>query len=184
MNWITELDTSILLWIQNNLRTPAMTSFWRFITRFGNSGIFWIAVVFLLLLIPSKRKTGLTAAVSMVLVFAATYALKYTVCRPRPYAACGDIIPLVKKLRDYSFPSGHTSLSFGVSLILARLEDRKIWIPAVVLSILIAFSRLYVGVHYPSDVIAGFFIGLAGSAAAFRITKKFHGKSMQKGTVR
>ena len=93
-------------------------------------------------------------------------------CRLRPYDACVQIIPLVKKLRDYSFPSGHTSFSFAAALILMRLEDRKIRIPALVLSILIALSRLYLGVHYPSDVIAGFLVALAGSAAAFRLTKK------------
>lgn len=184
MNWITEIDTAILLWIQDNLRTPAMTSFWRVITLFGDSGIFWIAAVFVLLLIPSKRKTGLTCAVSMILVFTATYALKYTVCRLRPYDACTDILPLVKKLRDYSFPSGHTSLSFSVSLILMRLEDKKIWIPAILLSILIALSRLYLGIHYPSDVIAGFFIALAGSAIAFRLTKNFRDEKIQQGTAR
>lgn len=172
MNWITETDTAILLWIQNNLRAPAMTAFWRFMTLFGEAGIFWIAVVFILILIPSKRKTGLTCAVSMILVFVATYTLKYTVCRLRPYDACAEIIPLVSKLRDYSFPSGHTSVGFSVSLILMREEKRAVWIPAVILSTLTALSRLYLGVHYPSDVIAGFLVALAGSAVAYHLTRR------------
>lgn len=175
MNYITEIDTAILLWIQNNLRTPEMTPFWRFITLFGEAGIFWIAVTLLLILIPSKRKTGLTCAISMIFVFVATFAIKYAVARTRPYDACTEIIPLIDKLRDYSFPSGHTSVCFSVSLILARKENRKIWIPAIILSVLVAFSRLYLGVHYPSDVLGGFLVALVFSSLAVFVSKKIPG---------
>ena len=127
-----------------------MTGFWRLITGFGEAGIFWIAVALVLILIPSKRKTGLTCAVSMVLVFAVTYALKFTVCRLRPYDACTEIIPLVKKLRDYSFPSGHTSFSFAAALILyaARCGKKQVII-AIAVCVLVAGGA--VGLEFMID---------------------------------
>jgi membrane-associated phospholipid phosphatase len=170
---LTQLDASILLWIQEHLRTPFFTGFWRLITMFGEAGIFWIALVLLLLILPKKRPTGIRCAISLLIVFLLTYAIKYAVARPRPYDAIAQLTPLVPKLSDFSFPSGHTSAAFAVSLVLTRTERKRVWIPFLILSCLIAFSRLYLGVHYPSDVICGFLLALIGSTVVLKMFERF-----------
>ena len=76
--------------------------------------------------------------------------LKNLVARPRPMSVEG-LVPLIGKPTDYSFPSGHTCASFACALVLYRILPKKYGVPAVILASLIAFSRLYVGVHYPTD---------------------------------
>lgn len=88
------------------------------------------------------------------------------VARPRPFAEIEALIPLIAKPTDFSFPSGHTTASFAVALVMLRMLPKKIGIPAVVLAALVAFSRLYLGVHYPTDVLTGFVVALVGSSLA------------------
>ena len=101
--------------------------------------------------------------------------LKPLVARPRPYTHRPDIILLIKKLRDYSFPSGHAAASFAAASALAFSYCRH-WRPAVVLAVLISLSRLYLYVHYPSDVLCGALLGiLCGLIGAFwskKVVKK------------
>ena len=80
--------------------------------------------------------------------------------RGRPWTKINGLNPLVKKPTDYSFPSGHSSSSFAVGYTMLRKGNKKIGIPAIILAILIAFSRLYVAVHFPSDVVTGIIIGI------------------------
>ena len=81
------------------------------------------------------------------------------------------LIPLIAKPTDFSFPSGHTTASFAVALVMFRMLPKKIGIPAVVLAALVAFSRLYLGVHYPTDVLVGFVVALVGSLLAVWIVR-------------
>ena len=106
---------------------------------------------------------------SFVLIFGVIVTnllLKNIVARPRPFAEIEALIPLIAKPTDFSFPSGHTTASFAVALVMLRMLPKKIGIPAVVLAALVAFSRLYLGVHYPTDVLAGFVVALVGSSLA------------------
>ncbi len=88
-------------------------------------------------------------------------------------AFCGNrsSIPMITKPKDFSFPSGHTTASFAVALVMLRMLPKKFGIPAVVLAALVAFSRLYLGVHYPTDVLAGFVIALVGSTLSVWIVR-------------
>lgn len=86
---------------------------------------------------------------------------KNAVARPRPFDTYTQIIPLITRPKDYSFPSGHTCASFAVALVCLRMLPGKWGILPVVLAGMIAFSRLYLGVHYPGDVLAGFLDGTA-----------------------
>ena len=113
-------------------------------------------------------------------------ALKNIIERPRPYnidpsvwtnAGYEYIWPgLIDKSSSWSFPSGHTSSSIGAgfALLLACCKDKKLalGIPAFILSLLIGFSRIYVHVHYPSDVVAGAVVGLLGGLVAYVIYAK------------
>lgn len=164
---VQNLDGEILLQIQQHLRTDMLTPLMKFVTFLGNGGWFWILCAVVLLAIPKTRKTGYAAVLSLIFgVIVTNLLLKNIVARPRPFAEIEALIPLIAKPTDFSFPSGHTTASFAVALVMLRMLPKKIGIPAVVLAALVVFSRLYLGVHYPTDVLAGFVVALVGSSLA------------------
>lgn len=164
---VQNLDGEILLQIQQHLRTDMLTPLMKFVTFLGNGGWFWILCAVVLLAIPKTRKTGYAAVLSLIFgVIVTNLLLKNIVARPRPFAEIEALIPLIAKPTDFSFPSGHTTASFAVALVMLRMLPKKIGIPAVVLAAMVAFSRLYLGVHYPTDVLAGFVVALVGSSLA------------------
>lgn len=171
---IQSIDISILMFIQEYIRSEEFHGFWRGITFLGEAGWFWL-VLALVLMIPRKtRRVGFAALLSVGIgALITNVCLKNIVARPRPYDACAAIIPLVKKLSDYSFPSGHTCASFASAFIYFRMLPRKYGITAMILAVLISFSRLYLGVHYPTDVLGGFLVGLAASILAVALVKRY-----------
>lgn len=169
---VQNLDGEILLQIQQHLRTDMLTPLMKFVTFLGNGGWFWILCAVVLLAIPKTRKTGYAAVFSLIFgAIVTNLLLKNIVARPRPFAEIEALIPLIAKPTDFSFPSGHTTASFAVALVMLRMLPKKIGIPAVVLAALVAFSRLYLGVHYPTDVLAGFVVALVGSTVAVWIVR-------------
>ena len=169
---VQNLDGEILLQIQQHLRTDMLTPLMKFVTFLGNGGWFWILCAVVLLAIPKTRKTGYAAVLSLIFgVIVTNLLLKNIVARPRPFAEIEALIPLIAKPTDFSFPSGHTTASFAVALVMLRILPKKIGIPAVVLAALVAFSRLYLGVHYPTDVLVGFVVALVGSLLAVWIVR-------------
>lgn len=169
---VQNLDGEILLQIQQHLRTDMLTPLMKFVTFLGNGGWFWILCAVVLLTIPKTRKTGYAAVLSLIFgVIVTNLLLKNIVARPRPFAEIEALIPLIAKPTDFSFPSGHTTASFAVALVMLRMLPKKIGIPAVVLAALVAFSRLYLGVHYPTDVLVGFVVALVGSLLAVWIVR-------------
>ena len=169
---IQQLDGEILLLIQQYLRTDMLTPFMKSVTFLGNGGWFWILCAVVLLAVPKTRKTGYAAALSLIFgAIVTNLLLKNIVARPRPFAEIEALIPMITKPKDFSFPSGHTTASFAVALVMLRMLPKKFGIPAVVLAALVAFSRLYLGVHYPTDVLAGFVIALVGSTLSVWIVR-------------
>lgn len=171
-------DLPILEWIQAHLQCGFLDVIMPIITLFGDGGVFWIAVSVLLLFFPRTRKTGLGMLFALLLgLLVCNLTLKPLVKRPRPYDFQFDnfgieIKLLVDGLHDYSFPSGHTIASFEAATVLL-LNSKKMGIPALILAILIAMSRLYLYVHYPTDVIfslfAGILFGFIGNALANQV---------------
>lgn len=157
---LVTMEADILLWIQNNIRNDVLTSIFKFVTTLGNAGIIWI-VLSVGLLIPKKtRHVGILALVS--LVFSAlinNVILKNVVARTRPYDVIEGLTSLVGAQKDYSFPSGHTGSAFAAAIVMFRGLPKKYGIPILVFACLMGLSRLYVGVHYPSDVLGGALIG-------------------------
>lgn len=184
MDWITQLDISVLMYIQEHLRSELWTPFWQFLSSLGDGGIFWI-ITALILLVPKKtRKVGFAAGVSMVLCYiVANIILKNAVARLRPYDLYSGLTILVEPLKDYSWPSGHTINGFGCAFIYLYMFPPYIGIPAVILAALIALSRLYVGVHYPTDIIGGFLLAIILSRIVFIFLKSFYQKYCMKKEV-
>ena len=175
MNIIQNADISILLYIQEHIRKEWMNGFWRAITFLGDGGWFWILLAVVLLIMKKTRKAGVAAAIALVIgALITNVCLKNMVARVRPYDTYSALIPIVTKPIDWSFPSGHTCASFASAFVYFRLLPKKYGIPALVLACMIAFSRLYLGVHYPTDVLAGFLIGLLASVLAVWMVRRFY----------
>lgn len=167
MEWILNIDGNILLFIQENIRLPILTPLIIAITTLGNGGIIWI-ICSLALLVPKKtRKVGLMSILALLVsLLINNMILKNLVARTRPYDMVEGLVPLIGKPRDYSFPSGHTGSSFASAWVLYRKLPGKFGIPALVLAGLIGISRLYVGVHYPTDVLFGVVGGIVSGCIA------------------
>lgn len=158
-------DLPILEWIAEHLHCGFLNAVMPVITAFGNGGIFWIALALVMLVVPKYRKVGLSMAFALLMgLLVCNVTLKPLVGRIRPYDYQlehfgKEISLLIATPHDFSFPSGHTIASFeGAAALL--LHDRKLGIPAAVLAVLIAFSRLYLYVHYPTDVLASVVLGI------------------------
>lgn len=165
-----QLDGNILLWIQEYIRHDFMDWFWTAITSLGNAGWFWLAVSIFMLFFKRTRTVGIVSLCSIALCFlVSNICLKNLVARPRPYTQLTDLTILIPPEKDLSFPSGHTTASFAAACIYFRMLPKKFGISALVLATLIALSRLYVGVHYPTDIIAGFLVGLVGSMVVYHV---------------
>lgn len=165
------MEANILLWIQENLRAEWLDPFVIAITYLGNAGIFWILLSVLLLCLPRQRKLGLTCGVSLIFdLLAVNIFIKKAVARVRPYEVIEGLTKIIGEQSDYSFPSGHTAASFAVATVLLMRAPKKLSIPMFILACFISLSRLYVGVHYPTDILGGIVIGaLCGVAAVYLV---------------
>ena len=158
-------DLPILDWIMTTLWCPFLNAVMPVITLLGDAGIFWIAIAVVLLFFPKTRKIGLGMGAALILgLLVCNVTLKPLVARIRPYdyqlEHFGVTIKLlIEAQHDFSFPSGHTIASFEAATVLL-IHSKKAGIPAMVLACLIAFSRLYLYVHYPTDVIASVILGV------------------------
>jgi len=172
MQAFSNFEGSFLLFVQEHLRVPALDGVMTFITHLGDTGAIWIALTLLLLIIPRTRKAGAVCAAALALNLLLTnVALKNIIQRIRPYDVMESLKILVEAEHDFSFPSGHTACSFAGAWAMRRTLDKRIWIPAIVLAVLISLSRLYVGVHYPTDILGGLIVGTFGAEAAWRILR-------------
>ena len=177
-------DLPILDWIQANLQSGFMDTIWPIITLFGDAGIFWMIWATLLLFIPKYRRTGLGMWFALALgLLICNITLKPIVGRIRPYdfqikelgKTWNDILAggelLVELPHDFSFPSGHTIASFEAATVLL-INSPAMGIPAMILAVLIAFSRMYLYVHYPTDVIFSVFAGILFAFIGNMLAKK------------
>lgn len=172
-DWLYELDVNILLFIQEHLRFDLLTPILKFLTTLGDHGMLWIGVALLLVLVKRTRPIGATAGASLAInALLVNVFLKNIVARTRPYEVIDGLTRLVGEQSDFSFPSGHTSSAFSVAVVMFMLMPKKYGVPALIVATLIAYSRLYVGVHYPSDVIGGLIVGILAAVICVAIYKK------------
>lgn len=176
---MNEFELKILLMVQEVFQCAFLDFFMPLITHLGDAGIFWIIVAVVLLFIPKYRKVGITMGVALLLgLLIVNCGLKPLVARVRPYdylfQKTGETFKLlIAAQSDFSFPSGHTLASFESATVL-YLFNKKIGIAAFVLAVLIALSRIYLFVHYPSDVLFSVILGVGiGLFATFAVNKLF-----------
>ncbi|WP_297234623.1 phosphatase PAP2 family protein [uncultured Flavonifractor sp.] len=172
--WLLNMDGGILLWLQDVVRNGILDPFFKVYTQLGNAGLLWIVLSLVLLCIPKTRKAGFVSLIAMLLGLLCTnVVLKHLVGRERPWLLLTELVPLVAEHDPNSFPSGHTCAAFAAASAWCRTLPRR-WmkVVAVVMAALMGFSRLYVGVHFPTDVVAGMAVGLLCGWLAWLIWKR------------
>lgn len=163
-----------------SLHTPLLDAVLRFITGLGDAGKVWIVCALLLCLSKRYRKAGITMLLALVLEHTLCSAIKMVVQRPRPFVVNPSVSLLIGGASGYSFPSGHTASSFAAAMTLFFGKERKLFVPMFVLAVLIAFSRMYFYVHYPTDVLAGMVLGSAVAWLACRLYSRFARKEVSR----
>ena len=169
MNWLNEYELPILWWIRENIANPFLDVVMPAVSSLARHGEFWIALALILLCFKKTRKAGVAMGIAMACGFLiGNLGLKNLFARIRPYDMV-EVEMLVEHLSDFSFPSGHTLVSFNAAIALHHYQ-RKWGVAALVLATVIALSRLYLFVHYPTDVLAGVLLAVGIAWGACRLT--------------
>lgn len=167
MNW--EFD---FLYALQGIHNPVIDKLMVFASTIGNAGIFWMALTLIFLIPKRYRRMGFQMALSMMIVFIiGNLVLKNLIHRDRPCWIDPSVVLLGKNPTDYSFPSGHSMNGFSASVSIL-LCNKKLGIPAVILATIIAFSRLYNFVHFPTDVLVGSTLGIVVAIVVNWLFKK------------
>ena len=207
MNDFTQSDGGLLIRIQEALHAEWLTPVMKFITLFGENGIFWILVCLLLLIFKRTRRLGIICSLSLLFTFiCCNLIIKPSVDRTRPWVVFREVIRLLAPPGDASFPSGHSANSMGpawaIFLASSPIKLKGSWarsydetpclgwrddgvnaktvhwfgIGAVILALLIGLSRLYLGMHYPSDVLAAILVGMISATVVCESVRKYESK--------
>ena len=201
MDSFTQFDGNLLIGIQHALNADWLTPVMKFITLFGEGGIFWIAMCLLMLAFKKTRRLGIICSLSLAFTFlCCNLILKPLIDRTRPWEVFQEVQAFLPPPGDASFPSGHSANSMGPAWAMlsasapVKIGERKVYdevpclgwkgegidprtahrlgIAAVILSLLIGLSRLYLGMHYPSDVVCGLLLGMICAAIVHFVIKK------------
>ena len=205
MDSFTQFDGNWLIGIQQALNADWLTPIMKMITLFGEDGIFWIVLCLLMIFFRKTRRLGIICAFSLLLTFiSCNLVLKPAVDRVRPWVTFQLVNPMLPPPGDASFPSGHSANSMGpawamflatrpVSTVGGRSYEgvkclgwngeglpprtmHGLSIVLVVLAVLIGISRLYLGMHYPSDVVCGLLLGMIAATVVYRIVLRMEEK--------
>ena len=176
---IQSFDFSVLDWIQSNIRNDVLDFIVPRITFLGNAGLIWILLTLVCVAVKKWRKCGITMAAALLTgLLVGNIVLKLLAARDRPCWISPPEVMLIAVPKDYSFPSCHTLSGFAASVTLL-CYTRRAGIPAVILATMIALTRLYLYVHFPSDVLVGFVLGTAIALAAFLLMRRYLWEPMQ-----
>jgi undecaprenyl-diphosphatase len=168
---IQQFDDTLLYFIAEHLHTPFVDRLMIFITSLGNSSLVWLSTALILVLSQKNRKWGIILTLALIFeLLLCDGILKPLVARERPFTRLTGYPELIRAPLSYSFPSGHTMSSFTAAVILFARE-RKSGSIFLILAALIGFSRLYLFVHYPTDVLGGIVLGIALALMTLWLTK-------------
>ncbi|MGG5461592.1 phosphatase PAP2 family protein [Clostridium sp. B9] len=178
---IQNIDISILYWIQANLQNAFLNPIMIFFTKLGNLGLLWIAIGLGLSITKKYRKVGLLTLSALIInTLLGEGILKHLIERPRPFVTYPDLNIIIHKPSSFSMPSGHTSASFAAAFVLGYYFKKLRWY-FYGLASLIAFSRIYLLVHYPSDVLSGILLGFVSFLIVINGYKFIQKKKLSKG---
>ncbi len=176
MDAINEFEIGILEWIADNMHCGFLDTVLSSVTHLGDAGIFWIILSIVLLFPKKTRRVGITMGVSLIIgLLICNLAIKPLVARIRPYDLLGTTPYIISAESDYSFPSGHATACFECATAIF-IYSKKWGVAAYVLAAIVGFSRLYLFVHYPSDVICGALLGVIDGILAALIVKFIYKK--------
>lgn len=160
---IQNIDEQLLLLIQEHMKNPVLDRIMVFVTSLGNNWLIWIIIALLLLLIKRYQKCSVFLLCSIMIAnILCDHILKPIFDRARPFHHFPEIAMLIHRPHSPSFPSGHTTTGFAAATIIFCF-DKRFGIAAYLLAGSIAFSRMYLFVHYPTDVLAGIVLGISTS---------------------
>lgn len=176
MEWLLEIDGRFLLWLMETFEHPVLTEIMVFISKLGNKGFLWIAIGVMFLLMGFRNRKWLRRGWMVLFSLAADFLLcnvllKPLVDRTRPYYVLG-YDPLIPPVGDASFPSGHTAASFAAATAIYAI-NKKWGIAAYLFAAVMGFSRLYLGVHFPTDVLGGVVVGIVAAKIALKGMERF-----------
>ena len=180
-DWIQAADAAILLFFQEVLRLEALNPLMVLYTHLGDAGLMWIILSLAMLCFPKTRRAGVLALCAMALgLVCNNLLLKLLVQRPRPYLVVAGLAPLIPPPDPNSFPSGHTCAAFASAVTWLRTLPRR-WmrVTGMVLAALMGLSRLYVGVHFPSDVLVGGLVGSLCACLVYALARWLEGRRAQ-----
>jgi undecaprenyl-diphosphatase len=154
-------ELAMLDWIQNHLRCGVLDAVMPAVSHLADHGEIWILLAVVLLFIKGQRRNGGAVVCALVLeLVSCNIILKPLIGRVRPFAVNTAVELLTRAPTDAAFPSGHTACSFAAAFAL-KAAGSPLWRPAMVLAAVIGFSRLYLYVHWPTDVLGGIALGAA-----------------------
>lgn len=163
------------------LHSPVMDFLMTTVTKFGDAGIFWCVLTLVLMINKKTRKLGFITFIAIVIDYIlCNLLIKNIVARTRPYNINTAVELLIKKPSEYSFPSGHTAISFTCAFSYFFAKYKKAAFAAFVLATLVAFSRMYLYVHYPTDILGGIVIGVISGYCGNKIYNMIQEKHAQK----
>lgn len=169
------MDFTILNWIQENLANPTLDALMPPITHLAEMGIFWLLLGAALMINRDYRKQGVAVISSVALAgLLANLVIKPLVNRMRPFEFDPAMMLLIEAPGSSSFPSGHSAASFAAATVICFMPIKWYWkVAAVTIAALIAFSRMYLYVHFPSDVLGGTLLGITSGLIVVFIGRKF-----------
>lgn len=179
---VSPMNELAILDALQTVHTPWLDTLLSLYTVTCDFGQIWILLGLVLVCIPTTRKLGITVLVALLIGTLITDVLvKPLLMRPRPCDVNPDVIMLIPRPHGSSFPSGHTTASFAAfgALLFAK-APRPLVIGVGIGAVVMAFSRLYLYVHYPTDVLAGMVVGLFAGFAAMKIVEAVASKASKR----
>lgn len=171
METILALDHQIMTYIVQYLHSDVLTAVMRFFSFLGDHGLLWLLIGVPLLLYPKTRRWGLTLIISLAIAaLLSEYGIKFLIQRSRPFLQFSELAPLIPPPSGYSFPSSHATTAFACATVLFAMK-KPVGCAAYVAAALISFSRVYLCVHFPSDVTAGALLGIVLGVAITLIVR-------------